>query len=132
MSERYRERLTRRALLLSVVPFAMACASSGSADPNAVRSGNRDLITEEDLAALPPSDAYQAVERLRPRWLRRRGTSQLAQLRIDGRLIPAGVTTLRTLRSDMIEEMRFIDSRDATTQFGTGFTGGLIDVKTKG
>lgn len=130
--------MTRRMSLLAVLPFALACASGGSGgsggadDEEASSGGNRSLITQAEVAALPPVDGYTAVQRLRPRWLQRRGTGPTPQVRVDGRVVEGGVQFLRQLRSSDISEIRFIDSRDATTQLGTGFSGGLIDVTMKG
>lgn len=132
MSVRNTVRLRQSTGLLLVLPLAMACASGSSSSSDSTPSRDRNVITQEEVAELPPQDAYQVVQRLRPRWLRQRGTGGTAQVRIDGRLIQGGVTALRTLRAAEIREIRYIDARDATTQFGTGFTGGLIDVTTKG
>jgi hypothetical protein len=36
--------------------------------------------------------------------------------------------TLRNLRVQEVEEIRFISATDATTRWGTGHTGGVIEV----
>ena len=120
----------RCALLLCALPVLSACASSGSGSSGG--SSSRDVITAEEIQAAPPGDGYQVVQRLRPRWLQPRGASGTPQVRIDGRVVQGGIQALRQLRGTDIQEVRFIDARDATTQLGTGFPAGLIDVITRG
>ncbi len=112
-------------LLLAVVPFA-ACAS-GSGSGSGSTTSSRDVISFEEVQNTTAGSAYEIVQRLRPRWLQRRGTS-VAAVRIDGRIMTGGLVELQNIRGIDVEEIRFINSRDATTQFGTGFPGGVIDV----
>ena len=55
--------------LLALLPLACATSSETSGGP----SQNRSLITAEELATLPSVSLYEAVQRLRPAWLRSRG-----------------------------------------------------------
>lgn len=109
------------------------CASGGSSAGD--QSGyERNRITFEELQALAPGTAFDAVQQLRPAWLRgRAGTLRTRSGRaaavvfLDGR--PFGdLVALYDFGSHTIAELRFISPADATIRFGTGYTGGIINV----
>jgi len=122
-----------------VVPFLLllaACQSTGSG--GGANRGGPTLIAQEELAELPALTAYQAVERLRPAWLRPRvrtvrGTvpeQYYPQVFLDG--VPYGdLDTLNRVNSRDVREIRYFSASEATTRFGTGYPGGVIDVQTK-
>ena len=103
-----------------------AASSSGTDGPR--RSANR--ITRVELEELGQVDAYEAVQRLRPNWLRPRG-GQTAQVMVDGSRQPGRLNVLRQYRAAQIEEMRYMSSSDATTRYGTGYDGGAILITTR-
>ncbi|MEZ4414426.1 MAG: hypothetical protein R3E10_01605 [Gemmatimonadota bacterium] len=112
----------------------LGCASGGgggsSRSPNVIRSG--------DLSEIPNGSAYDAIQRLRPRWLRTRGMSSVqsgspdyAQVFIDN--APSGsLEALRRVVVQDVDSIVYMSASDATTRYGTGYTGGLIQVFTKG
>jgi len=119
--------------LLLTVASAWACVSTGSPQ----RSGaepDRYRITREQLQTLPSGSAYEAVERFHGDWLRGRGATpttntgrNFPHVFVDGR--PYGpIDALHQLGIDSIEEILFIRASDATTRYGTGYPGGIIDV----
>src|SRR5262245_57868551 len=65
--------LRRRAFLMLGASFALGCASSGgtSAGASASRSAarRRDILTADEIAQAEYSNAYEAIERLRPHFL---------------------------------------------------------------
>lgn len=109
---------------------ACAAASQGPA------RGGRNLITRDELDGQPTSNAYDAVQRLRPQWLSRptaptlQPTGNPVMVYVDrhqfGRL-----EDLRSLNADQIEQMEFVSARDATTRYGTGHPSGVIEVTTR-
>lgn len=118
-----------RPVCLAVVGLtllAAACASGGSSGESGPRR-DRNLITSEELIQVAEvATAFDAIRRLRPNWLRGRGTSS-AKVFIDG--VQMGDTgVLRNYRVDVIRECRFIPHADATLRFGTGYGGGVIEV----
>ena len=120
----------RRAVLAT---FALAiglagCGAGAGGGGGGGGSGNR--ITNAELADLQQLDAYQAIQRLRPTWLRQRG-SQLPNVYVDGARRTGGLDELASLRVSDIEEMRYLSGNDATTRFGTGNDGGAIMVTTR-
>jgi hypothetical protein len=44
---------------------------------------------------------------------------------------PFALDNLKSMRTTDIETIQFMDSRDATTRYGTGYVNGLIEVRTR-
>jgi hypothetical protein len=129
---------THRALPITAFLFPLllltGCASAGTQHPDVPR----DRISREMLAEAESLTAFQAVRRFRPMWLRsNRGqdsfTSQGRRgLRVYVDNVAAGgVRALHDLNSNVIQEMQFLDKRDATTRFGTDHAEGAILVTTR-
>ncbi len=119
--------------LLALVTLGSACASSGQPGQSRPRH-SRNLITAEELSELSVSTAYEAVRRLRPAWLRARGRSGLPVVYRNNNRWGGDPRSLEDIRIDVITEMRFLSAGDATTRYGTGFTGftgGVILVVTR-
>jgi hypothetical protein len=96
------------------------------------------VLTAEDLAEVYDYNALQAVELLRPTWLRNRGpvtmnstVSQGVRLYVDGMPWGFAIDMEGVLVSD-VQEIRFLDSREATTRYGTGYPDGVIVITIKG
>ena len=118
-----------------------SCASSPSNDGSGERATrpprrSSTLITREELLSTNAPDAYQAVERLHPDWLRGRGLTSLTGtpprviVYLDGqRLGEVAMLTRFTLNG--IQEIRFHSASDATQRWGTGHSAGVIEVVTK-
>ncbi|MCK5650284.1 MAG: hypothetical protein KAJ42_02860, partial [Gemmatimonadetes bacterium] len=78
----------------------------------------------------------------RPRWLRGRGpqtftddpmnttTAGYPRMMVDD-LPPRELEALRDIRIVEIAEIRYMNPRDATLRYGTGYSGGIIRVITK-
>jgi len=111
-----------------------ACASSGTA--GATRRGGNTITSEElQEPALAGLNAYEAVQRLRPNWLRERGTGSIRQSsdnfpKVIINDIPYTLDYLKSVSVPQIVEMQFISASDATTRFGTGFPNGAVMVST--
>ncbi|MDX1566596.1 MAG: hypothetical protein R3223_02275 [Longimicrobiales bacterium] len=118
---------------LLVLLATTGCASAGSSEGS---SRNPDVITSEELRGtqIQSETAYNAIQRLRPAWLRARGSSftggrQLPSVFVDGTRY-GEIDALRSLNVSEIAEIEYLDSRDATTRFGTGYPAGAIMVTT--
>jgi hypothetical protein len=82
-----------------------------------------------ELRQATGSNAFDLIQQLRPQYLRRRGASQAPAVFLDN--IPrGGVDALRQIPALDVAEIRYLDSRAATQQFGTGYSGGIILVLT--
>ncbi len=123
-------RRTRFLSLLAVVVLGSACASSGQPDQSRPRR-SRNLITADELSGLSVSTAFEAVRRLRPAWLQPRGRSGLPVVYRNNARWGGDPRSLENIRIEDVAEMRFLSASDATTRYGTGFSGGLILVETR-
>lgn len=128
----------RMSILGSLVILALAPACQST--PGGTGSGRPDpnLITLEELEDLPVTTAREAIQRLRPSWLRARvstirggtGTRYSAAVFRDG-MPRGGLETLDEMDIREIGEMRFMSASDATNRYGTGYPGGIIEVFTR-
>ncbi|HWP38666.1 MAG TPA: hypothetical protein VNL18_14055 [Gemmatimonadales bacterium] len=109
---------------------AVACSSSaGGASATAAPRRNSPVITAEEIAAASGSSAYDVVRQLRPAWLVTRGGNAEPVAYVDGTRY-GSLEDLRNVAVDTIREIRWMDSRDATTRYGTGHQAGVIEVMT--
>lgn len=119
-------------VLASVVLLAAACVTGGGSTSG--RSRTSDVVDSEELSESTTPNAYDFVGQARPNWLRGRGSPDLRGGNPDLPIIyVAGVrygpvTSLRGLATNTILEMRFIDAPTATTRYGNGHGGGVIEV----
>lgn len=116
-----------RILLVLLAALVVAgCATGGSA------SRDRDLITSAELrdAEVSSQSMYQAIQRLRPVWLRPRGSNLAGELFLPMVFVSGArygdLQSLRNLRASDVRRARFMNSGDATTRYGTGYPGGII------
>lgn len=123
------------ALCLSLCVQLLPGCSTGGAGERSTRQ--RNLITIEELVTFQQLSAYEVVQQLRPRWLMAdravnvRGSGhQSPKVIVDG--MPRGeIDQLRAISVFEIQEIRFLNSGDATTRFGTGYVAGAIEVITR-
>jgi hypothetical protein len=119
--------------LASAVVLAGGCASSTAASSG----GSRYVITETELANVREQSAYEALQELRPTFLRSRdpqtpthqNPTPIAVFINGGRT--EGAEVLRTIRANTVKEMEFYEPTGANTRFGTGHNGGVIAVALK-
>jgi hypothetical protein len=148
---RLERKMNRRVFFAAVIVLLPAtlggCASGGGGS-----STDRDLLTMEDLAPYRAQDVYQAVQRLRSTWLNARGSQGTwqpavepdalptraddggagqVQVYIDGTRAMTGLDALRDLSVEEVQEIRHMNSRDATMMYGTDHGAGAILVTTK-
>jgi hypothetical protein len=92
----------------------VACLGCASTAPGGSISANSDVITREELIQTGASDLYQAVERLRPLWLRSRGVrsltaeTEIAVLRDGSYFGP--VESLRTIPTEQAFQLEYVDA----------------------
>ena len=108
-----------------------ACASSGSGDTGDTGSaGPRTEITTEQLRELPNMSAYDAVRRLKPTWLRKRGPDSLrtgsSLVVIERYVVRGGVRLLSDYQIRDLMAIRYLDPQQATLKYGTEASGGAI------
>mgnify|MGYP003655081449 CR=1 FL=1 len=100
------------------------CASGGGSGTPRPAGATANRIVSAEFLELGQVTVYQAVERLRPRWLNpRQGAPQLY---VEGTRRAGGIQDLRSMRVEDVLQMEYLSPTDATTQFGTGHNGGAI------
>jgi hypothetical protein len=128
-----RSRTARHGLaaLLLVVLLASACASAGGGGGGGrANSISRDQFNPDD------ENAFLIIRRLRPSWLRPRTQGTITnpepafpQVYLDQTHL-GDANVLESISAAQIGSIEYMDALDATTRYGTGFTGGLIIVRT--
>lgn len=127
----------RRRLLVWGVCWAVAggCVKQGG---EGTRYRGSNVISGEEVRETSASDAFEAVQLLRPMWLRARAAPSLTdraggypRIYVDNIPLAGGTRELRTVVAGDIREIRYISPADATTRFGTGHAGGVIMVLTR-
>lgn len=121
-----------------VATFAAALSVSACGGAGTRSSTGGDIITLAEIQQTEARNALEVVQQLRPRWMvRSRGARSVHE---DGQdftrvvvdeLPPDGFDVLLTIPREAIAEIRYLDAREATFQFGTGYNAGLIRVTTK-
>lgn len=113
---------------------SVGCASTGT-------TGERydpDVITRAELDGIAQANqtVYEAIGRLRVTWLRPRtpasvqfNSDRLPKAMIDNQRFE--LDYLHQLRIENVQELRFVDAREATFRWGTGFANGVIEVVTR-
>ncbi len=127
--------MIRRILCVSLLVAVAGCstASSGSRSLQA-----RNVITAEEVQELNVSSAYEAIQHLRPHFLQTRGQASIQDPSAGVPVVYVnGVRygspgTLQGIRAVDVEEIRYLSASDATTRYGTGHVGGVIEVRTRG
>jgi hypothetical protein len=111
----------------------VALLAAGCGTPG--RAGNLDtstVITEQELSRVDVATAYEAVQRLRPDFLRPRGAVSIRNQRASLPVVyvagirQGGPETLRNVRLGDVLEIHYLNSVDATTRYGTDHVGGAI------
>jgi hypothetical protein len=121
-----------RDLLLSFGILVLVAGCGASRETGAV-STSRNILTADEIAKTSAFNAYDAVRLRRPAFLSPAVTSGAGQRRppvyVDG-IYFGEVESLKDIQVIDVKEIRYIDSRDATTLYGTGYVAGVIMVIT--
>ena len=133
-----------RSILALAGALLAGCAGAKGAPPVpsptaavAPARSNSDVITAAELRPGEHRDVYEAVQRLRPQFLRPRGATSvrgggednLPVVFLDDQRL-GGPSTMRGLPVENVREIRYVAARDATTRWGTGYPAGAILVVT--
>lgn len=140
--------MPRFPLALVVASLAMSACSGSQSRPQAGaepmpsvdRSAPRraaNAISEQELAASTARNALEAVQLLRPDWLRGRGAASIREVTptpvvvyVDNQRF-GNAETLDQFPIAAVKALRFLSASEATNRFGTGHGGGAITVTTR-
>lgn len=121
---------------LKLVAGIWLLAGCGNIRPATYDAGaplrSADVLTAAEIAPANVGTAYDAVKRLRPAFLMSMlGPSPFAEraVYLDGVRL-AGFQDLQLVPAAAVREIRFLNSVDATTRFGTGNSAGALVIVT--
>lgn len=119
-------------LLYTIVLITLSACTQRSR-PEDPRPQNNVVTRDEIAAAAGVNTAYEALNRLRPRFLRPHATGGRPQTTnatvfIDG-VRRGDLEVLHTIAASSIMEIRYLASADAALRYGLDVPGGVIDVK---
>ena len=121
--------LPRLVGVLSQFPILIACASAGA--------GNANVITAPELSHSKAPNAYDAIRQIRPEMLRTRdpGTVTYFKARqplvaVDNTLV-GDIDVLRSLPTDKVARIEYVNSWLAAKRYGTGFGNGVMLIQTR-
>ncbi|HEX9655178.1 MAG TPA: TonB-dependent receptor plug domain-containing protein [bacterium] len=125
------------AVILFALLLAFGCA--GSKNGKVTRQSS-NVITADDIATVSASNAYEAVQMLRPHLLHRQSTRyesnvtgnvpMTAKVYLDG-VQYGDIESLQGISAFSIAEIRYLNASEATLRFGTNHAGGAFVVTTK-
>lgn len=141
-----------RRISIVIASFALVAGCASASGGAGGKNVDRNLITAEELRGSSATNAYDAIARLRPQFLRTRGTiptggmtsrndagsTQQGQLGgtvqiavyLDDTVV-GSVDALKQIEISAVQEIRYYSAADATTKWGTGNSAGAIQVITR-
>lgn len=129
------------ALAAALGAVATGCAPATGASGTSAPARGTNVITQAEIDALTGvRTARQAIETLRPNWLRARGSTSITRaaagseegivVYLDRNRL-GGIASLEQLNVLDFSELRFLTAAEATQRFGTGHPLGAIVLTAK-
>ncbi len=118
----------------------LGCATSGAVGGTVPQGGARSskVLTLAEMMEVQHLSALEAVQQLRPTWLRTRGavsmessSQQGVRLLVDRNPMGLAEESLGQFLVSDVEEIQFLSGREATTRFGTGYPDGVLVLTTR-
>ncbi|HJQ53413.1 MAG TPA: hypothetical protein VJ825_06175 [Gemmatimonadaceae bacterium] len=126
--------MLRKSFSILMVAAGVACASAGAGTGS---SHSSDVITAEQIATTHESNAYDAINQIKPLWLKSRGqtsvntgSSPYASVFVDGQYF-GDLASLRQIIAPQIKEVRYLNGPNAVTRYGMQYGSGVIEVSTR-
>ena len=121
-------------ILAAVAILAIGTACGGNRAPG-TPAPPRDVLDAQQLEAAPYANVFDAVQALRPQWLRARGRTSINQqeyvkVYLDDSLM-GGPDQLRTITLKSISTVRYLNGVEATQRWGLDHGQGAIAVSTR-
>jgi hypothetical protein len=118
---------------------ALAIATIVACSPPSATSGGHStsIITADEIAATRETYVYDVVQKLRPNFLRSRGTTSvspnvvtLPNVYIDGQSY-GDVNSMKQVLAGTVREIRYYDAASGSARFGMQNSAGVIELLTK-
>lgn len=126
--------MVRRELQVALLAGLVACSTGGAGARPSYAAG---VITAEEIRATTAATALDAIQLLRPRFLQTRGVSSARNpVPAEPVVYVNGVrygspASLEQIRALDVLDIRMLNASDATTRYGSGHVGGVIEVRTQ-
>jgi hypothetical protein len=120
--------------LAAVAILALTTACAGNPSPR-TPGPDPNIIEAQQLVAAPYANVFDAVQALRPQWLRARGRTSINQsesvkVYLDDSLM-GGPDQLRNITLKSISAVRYLNGVEATQRWGLDHGQGAIAVSTR-
>ncbi len=124
-----------RAWTAGVVAFGLLAASCGAQPGRVDPAGTRnsfDVLTGDEVREASAENLYEAIQELRPRWLRPRPRTSITFERASDPIVylygvrHGSINTLYQMHVNQVVQVEYINPLDATTRYGAGHGGGVI------
>lgn len=105
-------------LILGLSLAELGCASGGGSGTSSVRR-NMDVLTHDEISTIDVGNLYEAVQRLRPRWLNVRsggGQTDYTLIVYQGQTRLGDLSILKTMSPDFAQSLRFLSRTAAQAQ----------------
>lgn len=119
-------------LLVSLLLAGLVAACAGNAPATSTPTGDRNVITQQQIADNHFQNAYEAVDALHPIWLQMRGTTSTPNpvwVYMDNNKL-GDVETLKNVQAATILSIRHYNANEAIARWGVGHASGVVYVTT--
>ena len=125
--------MMRRTFVLAFALAISAGCSSATQGSGAGAQSSSKVLTRQEISTITAQSLYEAIQRLRPEFLRARSTSAPGPglypvVFVDG-IRKGSPDYLRTMNAREVAEVRYLSVQDATTRYGMDVPAGVLDVK---
>jgi hypothetical protein len=126
----------KKYLFVLAAGIAMACASAGGAGSPGT-SHNANILTAQEIATTNVTNAFDAVQRLRPNFFRSHGATSISggdnglPTVYLNRQRYGDISTLKNIEAGAVREIHYYSPAEAMSRFSVGNPSGVIEVITE-
>lgn len=128
--------MSSRLIFVGALFALTACASAGTSSGSTTHR-DPNVITHQEFIDSGEGNAYDAIARLRPMFLKTRGRTTLnadasdyATVFVDGQRY-GDLNSLRSIVAGQIISARHLNGADAVAKYGMQYGSGAIDITTR-
>ena len=127
---------TSRVLAVAAVALLLSATAAAAQQVSEKTNRDRKVLTAAEIEQAQVRSAYEAIEKLRPEYLRRVGRTQTvgpvptAAVFVDGTDM-GSLEELRRIQAGQVDEIHYLTGPDSEMKYGPRFSAGVIEVKLK-
>lgn len=125
----------KKYLVVLAAGIAMACASAGTAGSGTAHNAN--VLTAQEIATTNVTNAFDAIQRLRPNFFRSHGATSISggdnglPTVYLNRQRYGDISTLKNIEAGAVREIHYYSPAEAMSRFSVGNPSGVIEVITE-